>query len=229
MNHPLDRPVWQALSTTHAHLALITPRARRYPADFAPFAATPDDTAESQAAILVLLSPGTGAAFFTIQAPPTPAGLEQVMAATGHQMLATAIAPPAEGLEILSLGPEDVADMQVLVDLTRPGPFAPRTHELGQYLGIRNNNGALVAMAGERFRLTGYTEISAVCTHPDHRGQSHASRLVAALAQIILARNEIPFLHVFSNNAPAIALYQSMGFTTRRTMHVTVLRNAASR
>ncbi|EFL36947.1 LOW QUALITY PROTEIN: acetyltransferase, partial [Streptomyces viridochromogenes DSM 40736] len=99
-----------------------------------------------------------------------------------------------------------------------PGPFWPRTHELGTYLGIRHN-GTLVAMAGERLRPPGWTEVSAVCTAPEARGQGHAAHLITAVATRVLARNERPFLHVAEANTGGIALYERLGFKTRK--HVT--------
>jgi predicted GNAT family acetyltransferase len=109
------------------------------------------------------------------------------------------------------LGREDVDDIQELVRLTRPGPFLADTIELGRYLGIRRN-GDLVAMAGERFRVAGATEVSAICTHPDHRGQGLAERLTMIVVDGILARGELPFLHVITDNTPAIRLYEKLGF-----------------
>jgi predicted GNAT family acetyltransferase len=109
-----------------------------------------------------------------------------------------------------------------LVAQTEPGPFLPRTIELGDYLGIRRG-GALVAMAGERFRLDGWTEISAVCTEPAHRGQGLASRLVGALIAAIQLRSERVFLHVLATNTGAIRLYQELGFRIRQTATLTVV------
>jgi predicted GNAT family acetyltransferase len=114
------------------------------------------------------------------------------------------------------LGAADVPEMLDLVARTRPGPFLPRTVELGTYLGIRRQ-GALVAMAGERLHPPGWTEISAVCTDPDHRGQGLAARLVLAVAAGIKDRGETPFLHTSAGNANAIRLYESLGFRLRRT------------
>jgi predicted GNAT family acetyltransferase len=112
--------------------------------------------------------------------------------------------------------------MVELTKLTKPGPFTLRTHELGTFLGIRID-GQLVAMAGERMKPANYTEITAVCVHPAHRGRGYAQTLLGAVARQISARGEIPFLHVFSDNDSAIALYRRQGMEIRRRLCVTVL------
>lgn len=119
--------------------------------------------------------------------------------------------------DALTLGTEDVPEMLALVERTRLGPFLPRTIELGTYLGFRRD-GALIAMAGERMHPPGWTEISAVCTDPTFRGEGLATRLVLALAAGIRARGERPFLHASADNAGAIRLYESLGFTLRRRL-----------
>jgi predicted GNAT family acetyltransferase len=113
--------------------------------------------------------------------------------------------------------------MMALTSLTKPGPFGARTHELGTFLGIKVA-GELVAMAGERMKPGNFTEMTAICVHPDYRGRGYAQALLAAISRQILARGEIPFLHVFSHNTSAIALYQRQGMTIRRRVHVTVLQ-----
>jgi predicted GNAT family acetyltransferase len=127
--------------------------------------------------------------------------------------------------EAVQLGHEDVPEMLDLVGRTRPGPFLPRTVELGSYLGIRRN-GALVAMAGERMHPPGYTEISAVCTDPDARGSGLASRLMRAVAYGIRARGETPILHAASTNDTAIRLYEKLGFAVRREFEFVGLERA---
>jgi predicted GNAT family acetyltransferase len=122
---------------------------------------------------------------------------------------------PRTGTAVVELGGADVPEMIRLAELTRPGPFCPRTTALGTHLGVRED-GVLVAMAGERLRPPGWTEISAVCTAPAARGRGHASTLVHALAQRIVHRGERPFLHVAADNANAIALHRSLGFAVRR-------------
>jgi ribosomal protein S18 acetylase RimI-like enzyme len=113
------------------------------------------------------------------------------------------------------LGAADVPEMLDLVARTRPGPFLPRTVDLGAYWGIRRG-GALVAMAGERLRPPGWTEISAVCTHPGHRGKGLATRLVLHVAAGVQAHGDLPFLHAAAANTDAIRLYEALGFVLRR-------------
>lgn len=122
---------------------------------------------------------------------------------------------------IVELGPDDVGEMLALAKRTNPGPFLPRTIELGRYIGVRDR-GELVAMAGERLRVPGWTEVSAVCTAPTHRGQGLASRLVRAVAAGIEARGERAFLHAAATNTGAIRVYEALGFAVRREVVVGV-------
>lgn len=117
--------------------------------------------------------------------------------------------------DLVELGSEDVPEMLDLAALTRPGPFWRRTHELGRYVGV-HHDGRLVAMAGERLRPPGWTEISSVCTAPNFRGRGLAAQVVSTLANGIVDRGERPFLHVAADNAGALALYQRLGFEVRR-------------
>jgi predicted GNAT family acetyltransferase len=128
---------------------------------------------------------------------------------TGEEL---AVEPDADAVV---LGPADVPEMLDLVERTKPGPFRPRTIELGRYLGIRID-GELVAMAGERLQPPGWTEISAVCTDERMRGRGLASRLIRAVGHGIRARGDIPFLHASASNTKAIRLYESLGFVLRR-------------
>jgi predicted GNAT family acetyltransferase len=124
-------------------------------------------------------------------------------------------APAAPDAGLDTLGDDDVDAMLALVGRTRPGPFARRTHELGTYLGVHDDLVGLVAMAGERLRVPGATEISAVCTDPAARGRGLATRLVLAIAAGIRERGELPILHASADNTSAVRLYEQLGFTLR--------------
>jgi ribosomal protein S18 acetylase RimI-like enzyme len=222
--HVLDNPVWAALTGPHAHLAETAGRAARYPAEVSPFhgLADPDDP-RAWADLAALAGPGNEV--FVACMPDPPEGWEVVAGAQGVQMLGTSLrAEPAA--EAVPLGPGDIPEMLELVSLTEPGPFAPRTAELGLYLGI-HHEGRLIAMAGERLRAPGWTEISAVCTHPAHRGKGLAGRLIRAVAVGIRERGEMPYLHAAAANTGAIRLYESLGFTLRSHPTFRVLRTPA--
>ncbi|AMA57737.1 GNAT family N-acetyltransferase [Bradyrhizobium sp. CCGE-LA001] len=218
----LDRPIWSALTTSHKHLAEGGPRALRYPVDMTPFADMIDMSAASFAALGDLMSGSQVAVLFTPEPVDVPAAFKVVLAETGEQMIGSPADSPLRDAEIVTLGAADVPAMMALTELTKPGPFAARTHQLGTFLGIRIG-GELVAMTGERMKPGKFTEMTAVCVHPDYRGRGYAQALLAAVARQIEARGEFPFLHVFSHNTSAIALYQRQGMRIRRRLYVTVL------
>ncbi|MFB7182255.1 GNAT family N-acetyltransferase [Streptomyces sp. NPDC056257] len=225
--HVLDNPAWASLSGAHAAFAERAarpeahPRAARYPSDVSPFAALADPAdPDSWADLRSLVGDGGTAALAGVFTPPD--GWETVGSIAGVQLVDTSLrAEPAP--EAVRLGPRDVPEILGLIELTKPGPFLPRTVELGTYLGIRHR-GRLIAMAGERLRPPGWTEISAVCTHPDHRGGGLATRLVRAVAAGIRERGDVPFLHTAASNTTAIRLYESIGFTLRRRPSFTAVR-----
>jgi predicted GNAT family acetyltransferase len=222
-NHPLDYPLWTAPTTTQQALAEGDARAWRFPTEITPFAATADMSPESFAALGALMSPQDIVVLFTPDAVSPPAEFKIVLADTGEQMIGAPVETPADGVDIVTLGVDDVPAMMELTALTKPGPFSARTHELGTFLGIRVD-GQLVAMAGERMKPAQYTEITAVCVHPSHRGRGYGQMLLSAISRQIVSRGETPFLHVFTNNHSAIALYRRQGMEIRRRLHVTVLK-----
>ncbi|MGW3993588.1 GNAT family N-acetyltransferase [Amycolatopsis sp. NPDC004772] len=214
MASPLDNPTWASLAGPHAHFAERQGRVLRYPEDIAPFLALPDDPGEQDwLDVAELAGPGAVVVLAATVARP-PSGWEVLDEVRGVQLVDEGVAAAPEP-EAVRLGPADVPEMLDLVERTRPGPFRKRTVELGTYLGIRRG-GALVAMAGERLHPPGYSEISAVCTDPAHRGQGLATRLVLAVAAGIRERGEIPMMHAAASNTSAIRLYLSLGFALRR-------------
>ncbi|WP_405708942.1 MULTISPECIES: GNAT family N-acetyltransferase [unclassified Streptomyces] len=212
--HPLDSPVHAALTGPHAHFAERRGRILRYRPDVAPWVAVPDTPrARDWDDAAALVGPG-GAVTITAFREPPPDDWETVFRAEGVQLVDAGVeAAPFPGA--VRLGPADVADMLELVERTRPGPFLPRTVELGTYLGVRRD-GVLVAMAGERLHLPGWSEISAVCTDESVRGQGLGTGLVRAVAHEIRQRGETPFLHAAASNTNAVRLYESLGFVLRR-------------
>ncbi|MGB3444143.1 MAG: GNAT family N-acetyltransferase [Actinophytocola sp.] len=217
----LDNPVWTALTGPHAHFAERAGQAVRYRADVAPFTAVAEPAGEQAWADLRALA-GPGAVVVVAGGSAAPPEWEVVEEISGVQLVDAGVAgAPSQAAERLAAA--DVPAMTALVERTRPGPFLPRTIELGTYLGIRHG-GALVAMAGERLRLPGWTEISAVCTDPAFRGEGLATALVRALVMGIRGRDERPFMHAAASNTAAIRLYESLGFRIRSRPTFTALR-----
>ncbi|QIY65467.2 GNAT family N-acetyltransferase [Streptomyces sp. RPA4-2] len=219
--HLLDNAAWAALTGPHAPFAERLGRAARYPVDVSPFTALADPAdPRAWTDLATLVGPGTVTP--VTGAGSAPDGWRTVRSGQGVQLVDTGLrAEPAP--DAVRLGPDDVPEILDLIALTEPGPFLPRTIALGTYLGIRHR-GRLIAMAGERLRPPGWTEISAVCTAPDHRGKGLATRLVRAVAAGIRKRGDTPFLHAAATNTGAIRLYESIGFTPRRRTDFLLVR-----
>jgi len=221
MTHPLDRPIWTSLATRQQPLGYGDDRARRFEPAYAAFAAAADRSEISRAALVDLVRTHGEAYLVEAAEPDVPEGLTVTNRAICWQMVAgedLEFAPC--NFEVVPLTDADGPEMLALATLTKPGPFYARTHQLGDFVGVKQD-GRLIAMAGERMKPTGFTEVSGVCVHPDHRGRGYAQALLAAVARRIEARGEIPFLHVFSSNASAIALYLRQGMRIRRRLYVT--------
>jgi predicted GNAT family acetyltransferase len=222
----LDNAIWFSLTTRHSNIAEGKGRVRRYPVGVSPLGAIEDASDASLEALASLLRPDEEIALGSPTEIVPVGGLEAFARMTLRQMVRSSVSRPITAQHVIPLGAADVADMLALVEITKPGPFRRRTHELGQYFGIRVE-GRLVAMAGERLRPVGYTEISAVCTHPDYRGRGYGRDLVETLVRNIIDRGEVPILHVEKDNRAA-SLYEQLGFSTRQTIHLVALRKPNS-
>jgi predicted GNAT family acetyltransferase len=224
MIHLLDRPVWSALSSRHASLAEGGALARRYPTAIVPFASTVDDGRESLAELAALVRPGE--TIYMAQADPIalPPELSATVTAAAVQMLAERPIESAADARIRALGSADAAEMVELAVLTKPGPFTLHAMDLGEFFGIRMD-GRLAAMAGERMKQNGFTELSGVCVHPDFRGRGLARLLSLFVAGRIAGRGETAYLHVYADNRAAIRLYEQIGFRSRTGMNIAVVCN----
>lgn len=214
----LSDPVGQSLRQVHAHLARSHGRAVAYQPGVATFSAVPvEPSPRDWADLRALLGEGGFADLFSLPVTPPP-DWEPAFRMDGLLLVADTVAAADPGQhQVVRLGARDVPDMMRLVHEARPGPFWSRTIELGTYLGLRED-GELVAMAGERLRPPGWTEISAVATSPRARGRSLAELLVRTLAGQVQERGERPFLHVSVDNVAALRLYRRLGFKELRTV-----------
>ncbi|HEX8234261.1 MAG TPA: GNAT family N-acetyltransferase [Caulobacteraceae bacterium] len=220
--HPLDRPIWSALTTRQAPLALGDARALRFAPEYEPFGAAADASPESYAALKALDAYDGGLVVVEAEPRLPPDARVEVQPAVVQMIWEAPAAPEEAGFAFVELGDPDAAEMFDLAHLTKPGPYAVHTHGLGGFIGVRQD-GRLIAMAGERMKPDGFTEVSGVCTHPGHRGRGYAAGLMRTVIARILARGEVPFLHAYAANGGAIALYEALGFAFRREMKMLVL------
>jgi predicted GNAT family acetyltransferase len=228
MSHILDRPVWTALGSSHAEFCETNGLARRYPPSIIPFASVGDDDPESFAALARLTGPDDVSMIVQAGGPVSlPRELVSTFDAPVTQMIAEKPRSEVGDPRIERLAAADAAEMFALADLTKPGPFTHRAQALGDFFGVKEN-GRLIAMAGVRMKHPGLHEVSGVCTHPDVRGRGLGRLMMEFMCGRIFAEGNQPFLHTFSDNARAIALYEKLGFKVRSPMHVTAFRRAPS-
>ncbi len=225
-DHILDRPNWSALTSTHAPFSAGSQYARRFENDISPFAGARDESTQSLSDLTALIPDNGQILIAQAERIISPPKTRSIFAGTAHQMIYEGIEPgPVSQHPIERLTNTNSPAMQELAALTKPGPFLQRTHLLGEFWGVKNDY-QLIAMAGERLRQPGFTEISGVCTHPNHQGKGLGRDLCIKVMCRIIERGEIPYLHVFSNNSNAIKLYENLGFRVRKAMHVAALVKA---
>lgn len=226
----LDNPILNALVSDHRSLAVVQGEARRYPVPIGPLAGVPDQSLASYNALRPLAGPGGLLGLFFPDQPAPPVGWSLFRGGVLVQMICRE--PKGDtnrGLDsrftLRRLVHADVPLMIELARLTEPGPFRERTIELGNFYGILEGN-RLLAMAGQRMRLPGFAEVSAVCTHPDAQGRGFAGILMNEVIGDIVREGRTPFLHALAEN-PAIRLYERLGFALRRRFHLSVIKNEA--
>ena len=222
-DHVLDNAVWHALRTRQARFAESHPSGRviRFDREVSIFGAVDEIDPESWRAQAELAGSEGYTMLFRDDVPGSPAGWEEVFRGPTFQMVAGDLRPVPDVSPVL-LGAEDAAEMQALVEITEPGPFFSRTHEMGTYVGVRRK-GRIVAMAGERLKVPGWTEISAVCTHPDAQRQGLGAALTLWMARSIRGAGDEAFLHVLETNENALRLYHALGFEIRRLVQAVVM------
>jgi predicted GNAT family acetyltransferase len=229
MSHPLDRAVWNALTSRLSGFVTDDSDAVavRIDPEVGVFVSGADAAPETVAAMADLARRHPGAGMVERTGGPMAGldlpGVEVVSRIALVQMTCAALTPGGPDLVYETLTAADAPAMLDLALLTRPGPFRSRTRELGPFIGVRRE-GRLVAMAGRRLRVDGFTELSGVCTHPDHRGKGYAAGLSRAVVGDILATGEGAFLHAFAGHDATIAFYRSLGFEVRAPMTYTILR-----
>lgn len=214
MSHILDNPIWSALATRHAHFSSGGKLARRYPVEVSPFVTGRDHAPETVAAMVALMGEGEDISVVGVDPPPAPAGVSETRLPLYQMVWARFPGAGDSAFDIQPLGDADADEMLALATLTKPGPFRARTHTMGRFVGVRDA-GRLIAMAGERLHVTGFHEISAVCTHPDWQGRGLGAALMKAVGARMVAEGDQPFLHTYASNATAIALYRKLGFEVR--------------
>jgi ribosomal protein S18 acetylase RimI-like enzyme len=224
--HLLDNAIWNALNTSQAQLGTGGDVARRFLPEVSLLGGFTSPSDEAYDSLASLVEAGERVGLFLEADPKPPANWKVVASIPLLQMLHdNGAIPESTGRRLPvfhQLGEDDVQEMIALTKLTKPGPFATRTREMGDYFGIRKD-GVLVAMAGERLRLPGFTEISAVCTHPEHLGQGYARQLITLLLKRIQGRGERAFLHVREENTRAVGLYERIGFRKRKLLKYVLL------
>lgn len=219
MNHLLDNPVYHALLSGDQHLSFGNEKVKFFDQEVSPFAGFDEDYEKGFSDLYELLPFGRKILYATPSTFIQPAGWQLTHEIKGLQFVYEAGQPiKTEFPDVMTLSEIHVEQMMQLAKLTKPGPFGKGTIKFGSYYGIFENE-KLVAMTGQRLHVQNHTEISAVCTHPDHTGKGYAYRLLQHQLQLILQQDQKPFLHVREDNQRAIALYQRLGFNVSRPMN----------
>jgi len=211
MEHLLDNPAWHALVSGNKHLSFGNDEVRYFDREVSPFVAFN----KNNGANFGLLPHAGPVLFISPVEVEIPGGWKVLKVISGFQMVYDTRQPLQEiSIEIVHLTDEHIPQMMALTQLTNPGPFAARTIDFGHYKGVFEGD-KLVAMAGQRLQAFNYTEVSAVCTHPEQAGKGYARQLLLDQIKRMTAAANTPFLHVRDDNERAIKVYRDLGFSTR--------------
>lgn len=219
----LDNPIWHSLNSRHAHLAISHGLAKRYPPEVAPFVGVPEASTVTESDIAKLVNPGERVGILNVI--PALESCHTVKAIDLYQYIWSGNSPAQPDEEAVRLTEEHIQSMLELTALVYPAYFRPGTARLGDYVGLFQN-GQLAAMAGIRMSMDGYQELSAICTHPDHRGKGYAKRLTLHLVDQIVNQGDLPFLHTEFDNTAAQKVYESAGFIRRAILRFRVMHRA---
>ncbi|WCT14288.1 GNAT family N-acetyltransferase [Mucilaginibacter jinjuensis] len=223
MRYILDNPAWNALNTGNRHFAVGAEKAKHFMKTVSRYAGMLTNSANNLDQLYESHNPGETIAVFSTSPLSAKNPFKEVNRIRVVQMLFEAPVPaPVEDVNLIKLTDEHIPAMLELTRLTQPGPFLSRTIDFGNYYGIFEGE-TLIAMAGQRLKPYPYTEISAVCCHPEHIGKGYASRLIKHQARLIREARSFAFLHVAKGNTKAIALYDKLGFNKRRDLDITIL------
>jgi predicted GNAT family acetyltransferase len=222
--HPLDNPIWQALNSEDKNKNQGTADVAIFFPEISPFVGLENWSPVAQQKLYAQLPEARSCSTMIKKPFVLEANWELLFSLSLYQMVCKTLKPyQAKSVKIQALGDADIPAMLELTALTKPGPFSERTIDFGNYLGVFEEQ-KLVAMAGERLHLATFTEVSAVCTHPDYVGKGYAAQLVHQLTQQIHQEGNSAFLHVRQDNQRAIQLYQGLGYEIRTEMYFAVMR-----
>ena len=223
----LDKPLWHALSTHHRDFNEGDERLKYFYPEISPFVAMADWDETDKEYLVEQLPPDRNFFYITAQSLDLPDRCKRGFTIKLYQLVCRKQLPfHQSGIQIRSLGIADIPQMIELTALTKPGPFNQRTIEFGNYIGVFEEE-RLVAMAGERLKFPGYTEVSAICTHPDYTGRRYSAALLSQTTAGIVSEGQTPFLHVRNDNTRAIDLYKQAGYEIRCEMDFAIFKLAA--
>ncbi len=226
--HELSNPAWESLCSRQKQFNRGDDEIRYYPEDVSPFLAVKHWDENDLHLLSTRVLPDRSFSMVVEKQVQLPSLFDIIFAIPLYQMVCADLkASTKNGMEVIDLTYEHVPQMLELTAMTKPGPFYERTIDFGNYIGIFEQD-KLVAMAGERMKLNGYTEVSAICTHPDHLGKGYASVLFSKASARIVEDGSKPFLHVKKDNEGAIRIYEKFGYRIRSEMFFTVFKKRIS-